>query len=68
VHPDRYVVEYPTLPVDFGIRPLQLHEVSTSGVFGDPRPASAATGELLYAATVSASAQLVQRFLDGASA
>ena len=65
VHPDRYVAEYPTLPVDFGLRPRQLHEVSISGVFGDPTPARAETGELLYAAVLEASTPIIHRFLQG---
>ena len=68
VHPEHYVTEYPTLPVDFGLRPLRLHEVSASGVFGDPGPASAETGELLYAAVLGASAPIIRRFLQGLGA
>lgn len=68
VYQERYVAEYPTLPVDFGLRPLRLHEVSTSGVFGDPGPASAETGELLYTGVVEASIRIIRRFLEGLGA
>lgn len=37
--------EYPDFPADFGSRPMQLREFNRSGVFGDPRPATAAKGE-----------------------
>lgn len=36
--------EYPVFPADFGSRPMQLREFNASGVFGDPRPASAEKG------------------------
>ncbi len=65
VRQGRYVAEYPALPVDFGIRPLQLHEVSKSGVFGDPTPASAVTGEALYAAVIEGSIPILERFTLG---
>jgi creatinine amidohydrolase len=65
VHVDRYVAEYPVFPVDFGLRPMRLHEVSASGVFGDPATASVAKGESLYAAVVEASIPVIERFIAG---
>lgn len=65
VHPDRYAPEYPQLPVDFGLRPMRLHEVSASGVFGDPSTATAEKGEALYEAVLAASIPIVERFIDG---
>ncbi|MCU1530322.1 MAG: creatininase family protein [Frondihabitans sp.] len=65
VHPDRYAPEYPVFPVDFGLRPLQLHNVSVSGVFGDPSSATADKGDALYAAVLAASIPIVERFIEG---
>ena len=60
---DRAVAEYPEFPSDFGTRPMQLHPFSTSGVFGDARPATAAKGEIVLAATIDASELVVHDFL-----
>jgi creatinine amidohydrolase len=65
VHTDRYAAEYPEFPVDFGLRPLRLHEISASGVFGDPRTSSAAKGAALYEAVVASSIPLVEAFIAG---
>lgn len=59
------IADYPRMPVDFGTRPIRLHEITASGVFGDPTAATAETGERLYAAVVAASAAQVERFLAG---
>jgi creatinine amidohydrolase len=67
VHTDRYVAEYPELPVDFGLRPLRLHETSVSGVFGDPATASAEKGDSLYSAVVTAAIPIIKRFIAGSS-
>ena len=68
VHVDRYVAEYPVFPVDFGLRPMRLHDVSPSGVFGDPSTATAAKGDALYAAVTAASIPIIERFIAGTSA
>jgi creatinine amidohydrolase len=68
VRTDRYVAEYPEFPADFGIRPLRLHEISASGVFGDPSTATAAKGESLYAAVLAESILVVDRFIAGTEA
>ncbi len=55
VHRDRFAPSYPEFPSDFGIRPMQLHSFSETGVFGDPTTATAVKGEAILAATVEAS-------------
>jgi creatinine amidohydrolase len=62
VRSDRYVAEYPEFPADFGIRPMQLHTFSASGVFGDPATASAEKGEAILVATIEASIQALNDF------
>ena len=54
VHTDRYERSYPALPSDYGVRPMQLHPFSESGVFGDPTSATVEKGEHILAATVEA--------------
>jgi creatinine amidohydrolase len=68
VHSDRFAPEYPEFPVDFGLRPMRLHEVSVSGVFGDPTTATAAKGDSLYEAVIEASIPLIDRFIAGTRA
>lgn len=51
--------EYPAFPPTFGIEPMQLREFVSSGVFGDPRPATAAKGEALIEGIVAESLRLV---------
>nr|WP_292705301.1 creatininase family protein [Microbacterium sp. SCN 71-17] len=65
VHPDRAQPQYPEFPVDFGTRPVRLHEIGENAVFGDPRPATAAKGETLFAAVIAAASVEVERFLAG---
>lgn len=52
--------EYPVFPADFGTRPMQLREFNHSGVFGDPRPATAATGEQIIAHIVARSVAAIR--------
>lgn len=63
VQRDREAAEYPDLPPDFGTRPMQLHPFSSSGVFGDPRPATAGKGRRVLDATIAASVDAVRAFL-----
>ncbi|MDF2991135.1 MAG: creatininase family protein [Microbacterium sp.] len=63
VHGDRLAPEYPELPVDFGLRPTALAPLSRTGVFGDPRPATARKGERVLAHIVAESAAIVGRVL-----
>ncbi|MQA35398.1 creatininase family protein [Modestobacter roseus] len=65
VRTDRYVAEYPDFPTDFGTRPMQLHPFSASGVFGDPRTATAAKGETLLAATLQGCLDVLAGFVAG---
>ena len=62
VRMERAMPEYPTFPADFGTAPVALHTFNTSGVFGDPRPATADKGEKLIAAIVAEAARLVAAF------
>jgi len=55
VRMERAVAEYPTFPPEFGRTPMQLRTFNSSGVFGDPRPATAATGEKIIARIVAES-------------
>lgn len=57
------VAEYPTFPADFGARPVQLSTFNSSGVFGDPRRATAETGEKLIGAIVANSVDLIAAWL-----
>jgi creatinine amidohydrolase len=61
VHMERAVAEYPVFPPDFDVRPVRWHEISTSGVFGDPTQASAEKGERLLAAVLAQATALVRR-------
>lgn len=65
VRMERATVEYPRFPADFGTRPMQLHPFSASGVFGDPRPATADKGRVLLDAVVRASVDAVAEYLRG---
>jgi len=65
VHTGRFAPEYPEFPVDFGLRPMRLHEVSASGVFGDPSTATAAKGQALYDAVIAASIPIIETFIAG---
>jgi creatinine amidohydrolase len=50
---------YPAFPPTFGSEPMQLRDFNPSGVFGDPRPATAAMGEALIAAILGESLRIV---------
>lgn len=56
----RAAPEYPKFPPTFGIEPLQLRDFAASGVFGDPRPATAEKGEALLAGIVAESLRLIE--------
>ena len=58
----RAVAEYPVFPPGFGTEPMELRDFSTSGVFGDPRPATAAKGEALLAGIVAENLQLIAQW------
>ena len=52
----------PTFPATFGAEPIRLDTFCRSGVFGDPRPATAAKGEALYAGLVRNCLSISNRF------
>lgn len=55
----RAAPEYPDFPPTFGSEPMQLRDFVSSGVFGDPRPATAAKGEALIDGIVAESLRLI---------
>lgn len=65
VRTDRFTAEYPVFPVDFGLRPMRLHDVSVSGVFGDPSTASADKGDELYDAVIASCVSAIDLFIAG---
>ena len=65
VRMERAVAEYPTFPADFGTRPMQLRTFNSSGVFGDPRAATAATGEQIIDRIVMESVALIEQWKTG---
>jgi creatinine amidohydrolase len=60
VRMERAAPEYPVFPETFGMVPMGLDNFNRSGVFGDPRPATAEKGEALIAGVVEESARLVR--------
>jgi creatinine amidohydrolase len=60
VRMDKAVAEYPAFPPEFGRAPMQLRTFASSGVFGDPRPATAATGEKIIARVVAESVHRIE--------
>lgn len=56
---DKAAPEYPEFPETFGLEPMKLSVFNRSGVFGDPRPATAAKGERLIASIVAECVRLV---------
>jgi creatinine amidohydrolase len=56
---DRATPEYPEFPETFGLEPMKLSAFNRSGVFGDPRPATAEKGERLIAGIVEECVRLV---------
>jgi len=60
---DRAAAEYPDFPSTFGSEPFLLDTFCRSGVFGDPRPATAEKGERLLRGLTERSLALVRDFL-----
>lgn len=60
---ERAQAEYPDFPPTFGAEPIRLDTFCQSGVFGDPRPATAVKGERLLAALSAESLKVAQAFL-----
>ncbi len=57
---DRAQPEYPDFPPLFGSEPMKLSAFNKSGVFGDPRPATAEKGEALIAGIAAESLRLIE--------
>ena len=53
------VAEYPIFPSNFGAEPMQLRSFNSTGVFGDPRGATAATGDKIIDAIVAESVRQI---------
>lgn len=56
---ERAEPSYPNFPPTFGSEPMQFRDFNPSGVFGDPRPATAAKGEALIAGILGESLRIV---------
>lgn len=59
VRMERAAPEYPEFPELFGSEPMKLSAFNRSGVFGDPRPATAEKGEELIAGIAAESLRLI---------
>ena len=59
VRMDRAQPEYPQFPELFGAEPMKLSAFNTSGVFGDPRPATAVKGEAMIEGIAAESLRLI---------
>jgi creatinine amidohydrolase len=60
---ERAVAEYPEFPPTFPAVEFGMHELSASGVFGDPRAATADKGERLLDRLTDAAAALITAFV-----
>ncbi len=63
VQMDKAQAEYPDFPPTFASEPIYLHTFCKSGVFGDPRPATAEKGEKLLDGLTQESMKVVTAFL-----
>jgi creatinine amidohydrolase len=59
VRMDRAEASYPVFPNDFGRVPIQLRDFNPTGVFGDPRPATAAKGQAFLDGIAAESLRLI---------
>jgi creatinine amidohydrolase len=57
--------EYPHFPPTYGATPIPLREISKSGVFGDPRRATAEKGEQILDALTERAWCVMESFVDG---
>lgn len=64
---DRAIAEYPVFPPTFGAEPILLNTFCQSGVFGDPRQATAEKGERLLKGLTERSLKLIRDFLQNIS-
>jgi len=67
VHMDRAVVSYPRMPDTIGTTPIPVERLSPSGVFGDPRPSTAAKGNELLRLLSDRCTLVAKAFLAGLS-
>jgi len=65
VQMERAREEYPRFPPAYGSMPIPLRQISASGVFGDPRGATAEKGERILHALTERAWPIVRAFLDG---
>ncbi|MCX5496785.1 creatininase family protein [Kaistia dalseonensis] len=63
VRMEKAAPEYPVFPAGFGTEPIGLDSFNRSGVFGDPRPATAEKGEILIAGIAEESVKMIRLFL-----
>jgi creatinine amidohydrolase len=63
VQMEKAQAEYPKFPATFGMEPVRLDVFCRSGVFGDPRPASAEKGRQLLVGLTHASLGIINGFL-----
>ncbi|MNL80752.1 Creatinine amidohydrolase [compost metagenome] len=61
---ERAEPSYPSFPPTFGSEPMQFRDFNPSGVFGDPRPATAAKGEALVTGILAESLRLVSAWRE----
>ena len=64
VRMDRAVAEYPNFPPTFGSEPIYLDKFNQSGVFGDPRLATAEKGERLLNGLAVEALKVIEPFLS----
>lgn len=55
----RAAPEYPAFPPTFGVEPMQLRTFNPSGVFGDPRPATAEKGQAFLTGITEGNLRLI---------
>jgi creatinine amidohydrolase len=63
VHLERAAAGYPQVPATFGSVPTDMARISVSGVFGDPRPATAEKGHRLLELLGDRAVALARSFL-----
>ncbi len=61
---ERAVAEYPDFPANFLFEPVYLDSFNQSGVFGDPRPATAEKGERLLDGLTNEALKSIDLFLS----
>ena len=62
VRMDKAAPEYPEFPESFGMEPMGLDSFNRTGVFGDPRPATAEKGQALIDGIVAESLRITGIF------